>query len=81
MPTDVERHFASLAADAGRARLAPSADIRRRADRRLLTRSVAGAAATVLLVLGVTVGARVVLGDPDGRRPYRWCRSRPARTP
>ncbi len=65
MPNDVERMFASLAEDAGRARLAPAADVRRRADRRLAWQSVAGVAAVAVLVTGVTVGARTVLADPD----------------
>jgi hypothetical protein len=65
MSNDVERMFASLAEDAGRARLAPAADVRRRADRRLAVQSVAGVAAVAVLVTGVTVGARTVLADPD----------------
>ncbi len=65
MPNDVERLFASLTEDAGRARLVPAADVRRRADRRLMVQSVAGLAAVAILVTGVTVGARTVLADPD----------------
>lgn len=68
MPNDIEDLFASLAADADRATLPPSAEVRRRSDRRVLTRSVAGVAAVVLLVAGIAAGTRVVAG-PDHRTP------------
>jgi hypothetical protein len=63
MPNDVNRLFAALAEDAGRARLPEAAAIRRHADRRALTRSLAGAAAVAVLVAGAAVGTRMVLAD------------------
>jgi hypothetical protein len=63
MPNDLESAFAALSDDAARARLAPAASLRRRSDRRVVTRSLAGVAAAAVLVAGVTVGARLVLAD------------------
>jgi hypothetical protein len=65
MPNDVEDLFASLAADAGRVMLPPSAAVRRRADRRLLVRSVTGLAAVVVLVAGIAAGAGLLWAEPD----------------
>lgn len=71
MPNDVEDLFAALAEDAGRARLVPAAAVRRRSDRRMLVQSVTGVAAVVLLVAGLTAGARLVLAGPDRTTPGR----------
>jgi hypothetical protein len=68
MSNDVERMFAALSDGAGRARFAPPAAVRRRADRRLAARSVATVAAAAILVVGVAVGGRFVLAD-GGRSP------------
>lgn len=70
MANDVDDLFTALAADAGRARLAPAATIRRRADRGTLARSAAGALALVLLAGGVAAG----LGPDTGR----WLSAAPA---
>ncbi|MEV7628569.1 hypothetical protein [Actinoplanes sp. NPDC089786] len=69
MSNDLERAFASLSADADRAQLAPARAVRRRGDRQTLSRAVAGAAAVIVLVTGVTVGARMVLAGPDRDEP------------
>lgn len=75
MPNDdLTRAFAALSGDAGHARLAPAAAVRKRGDRRTLTRSLAGVAAAAVLVAGVLVGPRLVL--PTTR--YRRCRRRRA---
>jgi hypothetical protein len=64
MPNDLERAFAALSDDTTRqARLAPAAQVRKRADRQTLTRSVTGVAAAVVLVAGVLVGSRLALSD------------------
>ncbi|MEU7906754.1 hypothetical protein [Actinoplanes sp. NPDC049118] len=68
MPNDLESAFAALSGDARRARLAPAAAVRRRADRRVLTRTLTSVAAAAVLVAGVSVGARLVLAD-DARPP------------
>ncbi len=65
MSNDVERMFASLAQDAGRAQVDPPATLRRRSDRRTAVRSVASVAAVAVLVTGVAVGSRVVLAGND----------------
>lgn len=69
MSNDLERAFASLTADADRAQLAPARAVRRRGDRQTLSRAVVGTAAVIVLVTGVTVGARMVLAGPDRDEP------------
>ena len=64
MPNDdLTRAFAALSGDAGHARLAPAAAVRKRGDRQMLTRSLAGVAAAAVLVAGALVGSRLVLTD------------------
>jgi len=63
MPNEIENAFAALSDDAGHARLASAATLRKRADRQTLTRSLTGAAMVVVLVAGVFVGSRFVLAD------------------
>jgi hypothetical protein len=69
MSNELERAFAALSSDADRARLAPAPSVRRHGNRQTAARAVAGAAAVVVLVTGVTVGARMVLAGPGPQLP------------
>ncbi|MBG0562978.1 hypothetical protein [Actinoplanes aureus] len=69
MSNDLERAFAALSRDAERARLAPAAELRRRAGRRTAVRSAAALVAVAVLATGATAGARFALAGEDHRRP------------
>jgi hypothetical protein len=69
MPNDLERAFATLAADADHTRTTPATEIRRAADRRALHRSIAGVAVVALAVTGIAVGATFALADGPDHTP------------
>jgi hypothetical protein len=69
MSNELERAFAALSSDADQARLAPAATVRRHGNRQTVAHAVAGAAAVVVLVTGVTFGARMVLAGPGPQLP------------
>ncbi|MFG1603665.1 hypothetical protein [Actinoplanes sp. NPDC049265] len=69
MSNELERAFAALSSDADQARLAPADAVRRHGNRQTAARAVAGAAAVVVLVTGVTFGARMVLAGPGPQLP------------
>ncbi|BCY10308.1 hypothetical protein [Actinoplanes sp. L3-i22] len=69
MSSEWDEAFAALARDAGRARLAGAAEVRRRAGRRSAVRGAAGVVGVAVLVAGVSVGARLVLADGERGLP------------
>jgi hypothetical protein len=63
MATDTDDLFRALAEDAGRARLEPPADLRRRSDRRTAARTALGTVAVVAVVAAVLMGTGALRGD------------------
>ena len=71
MSNDLEGAFAALSADAGRGRLPAAADLRRRADRRAVRRSLATAGAAAVLVAAAAGTGWALAGDPGPRPPVQ----------
>ena len=80
MSSDFERMFASLAEDAGRARLAPAEALRRRADRRLAAQAVVACVAVAVVVAGTAVGSRWMLAGGVGPAPAPAASTTPSPT-
>ncbi len=80
MSSDFERMFASLAEDAGRARLAPAETVRRRADRRLAAQAVVACVAVAVVVAGTAVGSRWMLAGGVGPAPAPAASTTPSPT-
>lgn len=81
MSSELERAYAALSRDAGRARLAPAADLRRRASRQTAVRSAATLVAVAVLATGATVGTRLVLAGDQRRVSPAPAASGPASAP
>ena len=81
MSNDLEGAFAALSDDAGRGRLPTAADVRRRADRRAVRRSLASAGLAALLVAGAAGTGWALAGDPAPRPPVQDAGPAPSATP
>ncbi|MEU8818536.1 hypothetical protein [Actinoplanes sp. NPDC048796] len=69
MSNELENAFAALAADAGRGRLLPAAEVRRQSDRRAVRRGVLTVTAAAVLIAGAFGTGWALGGDDRGQAP------------